>query len=252
MSGDLKIRSLSVRYDSVPALKNINLDLAEGEILAVLGANGAGKSSLLKTISGLVKAESGSIEYSGQDLFAAQAHNLVRMGIAHVPEGRRVFSTLTVEENLRLGVHALRDLKAGAEYLVSREKCFNLFPILKERRKQLAGTLSGGEQQMLAIARALVSKPRLLLLDEPSLGLAPIVIKDIFKTIASIRKDEGISILLVEQNARQALAVADRAVILELGAVVMEGKASDMAGDEGIKAAYLGGHAIKAGKATVT
>ena len=244
MSGDLRIRSLSVRYDAVPALKCLNLDLAEGEILAVLGANGAGKSTLLKTISGLVKAEAGTVEYSGVDLFSEQPHNLVRLGIAHVPEGRRVFSTLTVDENLRLGVHALRDLKAGAEYQTSRERCFALFPILAERRRQLAGTLSGGEQQMLAIARALVAKPRLLLLDEPSLGLAPIVMKDIFKTIAAIRREEGISILLVEQNARQALAVADRAIILELGSVVMEGKADQLANDEGLKAAYLGGHAV--------
>ncbi len=245
MSAALKIRNLSVRYDSVAALSGIDLDLAEGEILAVLGANGAGKSTLLKTISGLVKAEAGTIEYHGTDLFSVPPHNLVRMGIAHVPEGRRIFSTLTVDENLRLGVHAVRDLKAGAEYQKSRERCFAMFPILAQRSRQLAGTLSGGEQQMLAIARALVSKPRLLLLDEPSLGLAPIVIKEIFKTIASIRKEEGISILLVEQNARQALEVADRAMILELGKTALEGKAADLVDDEGIKAAYLGGHAVK-------
>ncbi len=246
MSGALKIRSLSVRYGAVQALKSIDLDLAEGEIVAVLGANGAGKSTLLKTISGIEKAESGSIEYAGTDLLSVPAHNLVRLGIAHVPEGRRVFATLSVEENLRLGVHALRDRSAGAEYEKTRAYCFALFPILKERRKQLAGTLSGGEQQMLAIARALVAKPKLLLLDEPSLGLAPIVMKEIFKTIAAIRKEEGLSILLVEQNARQALAVADRALILELGSVVMAGKAADLAGDENLKAAYLGGHAVKA------
>jgi len=245
VSASLQIRSLSVRYDTVAALQGISLELAEGEILAVLGANGAGKSTLLKTISGLVKAESGSVEYAGENLFAVPPHDLVRRGIAHVPEGRRVFSTLTVEENLRLGVHALRDLKAGADYGKSREHCFELFPILKQRRRQLAGTLSGGEQQMLAIARALVAKPRLLLLDEPSLGLAPIVMKDIFRTIAAIRKEEGISILLVEQNAKQALSVADRALILELGKAAMEGKAADLAGDESIKAAYLGGHAVK-------
>lgn len=245
MSESLQIRSLSVRYGAVAALKGIDLDLGEGEILAVLGANGAGKSTLLKTISGLVKAESGTVEYSGRDLFSEQPHNLVRLGVAHVPEGRRVFSTLTVEENLRLGVHALRDRPAGAEYAASRDHCFSLFPILKERRKQLAGTLSGGEQQMLAIARALVSKPRLLLLDEPSLGLAPIVIKDIFRTIAEIRAEEGLSILLVEQNARQALSVADRAIILELGSIALSGKAADLAADGDIKAAYLGGHAVR-------
>jgi branched-chain amino acid transport system ATP-binding protein len=245
-NGDLKIRSLSVRYETVSALKGLDIDLPEGEILAVLGANGAGKSTLLKTISGLVKAEAGTVEYAGQDLFAVQPHNLVRLGIAHVPEGRRVFSTLTVEENLRMGVHALRGAAAGKAYPVTRDRCFELFPILKERKSQLAGTLSGGEQQMLAIARALVAKPRLLLLDEPSLGLAPIVIKDIFRTIAAIRKEEGISILLVEQNARQALAVADRAVILELGAIALAGKASELANDEGLKAAYLGGHAVVA------
>jgi len=250
MSEALRIRSLSVRYGTVQAIKKLDLDLAEGEILAVLGANGAGKSTLLKTISGLIKAESGSVHYGETDLFSVQPHNLVRLGIAHVPEGRRVFSTLTVEENLRLGVHALRDKSAGAEYTKSRDHCFSLFPILKARRRQLAGTLSGGEQQMLAIARALVAKPRLLLMDEPSLGLAPIVIKEIFRTIASIRREEGLSILLVEQNARQALAVADRAIILELGAVAMEGKAADLANDEGLKAAYLGGHAVRtAGRA---
>ncbi len=246
MSGALKIRSLSVRYGAVQALKSIDLDLAEGEIVAVLGANGAGKSTLLKTISGIERAESGSIEYAGTDLLSVPAHNLVRLGIAHVPEGRRVFATLSVEENLRLGVHALRNMSAGAEYEKSRGYCFALFPILKERSKQLAGTLSGGEQQMLAIARALVAKPKLLLLDEPSLGLAPIVMKEIFKTIAAIRKEEGLSILLVEQNARQALAVADRALILELGSVVMSGKAADLAVNENLKAAYLGGHAVKA------
>lgn len=250
MSAALKIRSLSVRYGAVAALEKIDLDLGEGEIVAVLGANGAGKSTLLKTISGIEKAEGGTIEYDGTDLLSVPPHNLVRLGIAHVPEGRRVFATLTVEENLRLGVHALRDRPAGAEYEKTREYCFSIFPILKERRKQLAGTLSGGEQQMLAIARALVAKPRLLLLDEPSLGLAPIVIKEIFKTIAAIRREEGISILLVEQNARQALALADRALILELGSIVMSGKAADLANDEGLKAAYLGGHAVKAAAKT--
>jgi len=245
MSAVLRIRDLSVRYGTVQAIKKLDLDLAEGEILAVLGANGAGKSTLLKTISGLTKAESGSVRYGETDLFSVPPHNLVRLGIAHVPEGRRVFSTLTVEENLRLGVHSLRDRSAGAEYATSRDYCFSLFPILKARRRQLAGTLSGGEQQMLAIARALVAKPRLLLMDEPSLGLAPIVIKEIFKTIAAIRREEGLSILLVEQNARQALAVADRAIILELGAVAMQGNARDLANDEGLKAAYLGGHAVR-------
>ncbi|GAB1483653.1 ABC transporter ATP-binding protein [Treponema sp.] len=247
MSSNLQIRNLSVRYDAVSALKKVDLDLAEGEILAVLGANGAGKSTLLKTISGLVKSETGSIEYAGQNLFTIQPHSLVHLGLAHVPEGRRVFSTLTVEENLKMGVHALRHKKAGSDFEKSREHCFTLFPILKARRKQLAGTLSGGEQQMLAIARALVSKPRLLLMDEPSLGLAPIFIKEIFKTIADIRREEGLSILLVEQNARQALSVADHAIILELGSVVMAGKAADIANDEALKAAYLGGHALKKG-----
>ncbi len=245
MNSSLSIKGLMVRYGAVEALKGIDLDLADGEIVAVLGANGAGKSSLLKTISGLVKADSGTIHYRDTDLLSVPAHTLIRLGIAHVPEGRRVFATLSVEENLRLGVYALRDKPAGAEYKKSLERCFTLFPILKKRRRQLAGTLSGGEQQMLAIARALVSKPRLLLLDEPSLGLAPIVIKDIFRTIASIRREDGISILLVEQNARQALAVADRALILELGTIVLSGKASELADDDSLKAAYLGGHALK-------
>ena len=244
MSDALQIRSLTVRYGAVEALRKLDLDLQEGEMLAVLGANGAGKSTLLKTISGLVKADSGSAVYKGTDLFSVEPHNLVRLGIAHVPEGRRVFSTLTVEENLRLGVYALRDQAAGAEFPRSRDRCFELFPILKERRRQLAGTLSGGEQQMLAIARALVSKPRLLLLDEPSLGLAPIVIKSIFKTIAEIRQESRIAILLVEQNARQALAVADRAIILELGRVALSGPCDELSKDEGLKAAYLGGHAL--------
>ena len=248
MNAALRIRSLSVRYGTVAALKGIDLDLEEGEIVAVLGANGAGKSTLLRTISGLEKAESGTIEYAGIDLRSVPPHSLVRLGIAHVPEGRRVFATLSVEENLRLGVHALRDLSAGAEYVRNRDRCFDLFPILRKRRSQLAGTLSGGEQQMLAIARALVSKPRLLLMDEPSLGLAPIVMKEIFRTISSIRRESGLSILLVEQNARQALAVADRALILELGSVALSGSTAELADDEALKAAYLGGHAARTEK----
>jgi branched-chain amino acid transport system ATP-binding protein len=239
----LSVENLVIKFGVLEALKGVSLELQEGEIAAVLGANGAGKTTLLRAISGLCSPDSGSITLNGRDLSKIPAHQLIREGIAHVPEGRHVFSTLSVEENLRIGVYGVRDLPAGKDYAKTRDFVYRLFPILKDRRRQLAGTLSGGEQQMLAIGRALVAKPRLLILDEPSLGLAPIVIKDIFKVIRQIHQTEGVSILLVEQNARQALSVAQRAYILELGRVALSGAAADLEKDERVRQAYLGGAA---------
>ncbi len=240
----LEIASLSLSFGPLKALKDIDISVESGAIVAVLGANGAGKTSLLKSVSGLYRPQSGSIRFDGMDLLSMPPHSLIRHGISHVPEGRRVFPTLTVEENLRLGVFALRRAPVGRAYKASRDWCFELFPILKDRRNQFAGTLSGGEQQMLAIARGLVSKPRLLLLDEPSLGLAPIVIKDIFRAVRQIHTEEGVTILLVEQNAKQALSIAKSAYILELGGIAFKGGAEELARDERIREAYLGGKAV--------
>jgi branched-chain amino acid transport system ATP-binding protein len=242
----LEIESLCVAFGPLDALKDVSLSVGKGEIVAVLGANGAGKTTLLKTISGLYAPRSGRLSFDGRDLRSLPPHTLIRHGISHVPEGRRVFPTLTVEENLRLGVYGVRGMAAGKGYARNRDMAFELFPILKERARQFSGTLSGGEQQMLAIARGLVSKPRLLLLDEPSLGLAPIVIKDIFRAIKRIHEEEGITILLVEQNARQALSVSSRAYILELGAIAISGSSAQLANDERVREAYLGGKALKA------
>lgn len=240
----LSVDSLCVAFGPLEALKSVSVEVGQGQIIAVLGANGAGKTTLLRTISGLSSPLSGSIRFEGTDLTAQPPHGLIRLGISHVPEGRRVFPTLTVEENLRLGVFGVRGSPSGRSFARNRDMCFELFPILKERRRQFSGTLSGGEQQMLAIARGLVSKPRLLLLDEPSLGLAPIVVKDIFRAIGKIHAEEGVSILLVEQNARQALSVASYAYILELGRVAAEGKAAELERDERVREAYLGGKAL--------
>jgi branched-chain amino acid transport system ATP-binding protein len=241
----LEVSSLCVAFGPLDALKDVSVSVEAGQIIAVLGANGAGKTTLLRSISGLNAPRSGSIVFDGVDLSAIAPHDLIKRGISHVPEGRRVFPTLTVEENLRLGVFGVRRTPAGRSFAKNRDMCFELFPILKERRRQFAGTLSGGEQQMLAIARGLVSKPRLLLLDEPSLGLAPIVVKDIFRAIRQIHAEEGVSILLVEQNAKQALSVSSRAYILELGKVAVAGRSEDLAKDERVREAYLGGKALQ-------
>ena len=244
MATVLAIKNLVVNYGAVQALKGVDVELGEHDIVAVLGANGAGKTTLLKSISRIQPIKGGSITLKGRDLATVQAFRLAGLGIAHVPEGRHVFSTLTTEENLNLGAYGVRSLPAGKELEKTKEWIFTLFPILKERRKQLAGTLSGGEQQMLAIGRGLISKPRVLLLDEPSLGLAPIIVQEIFRVIRQIHEEEGVSILLVEQNARKALGIARYGYILELGKVAIEGNACDLKDDERVRAAYLGGSKV--------
>jgi branched-chain amino acid transport system ATP-binding protein len=234
----LEIRDLHVFYGNIEALKGITIEADPGQIVAILGGNGAGKTTTLRTISGLLRPRTGSITYGGKSLIGLEAHLIVAMGLSHVPEGRRIFSILTVEENLNLGGYLIRsDRKLVDERKASISK---LFPRLAERRTQLAGTLSGGEQQMLAIGRALMSGPKVLMLDEPSLGLSPILARSVLKTVREIANG-GTAVLLVEQNARQALAIADRAYVIEVGRVVLEGAASTLAGDERVQKAYLGG-----------
>lgn len=232
----LKIENLHTFYGHVHALKGINLEVEEGEIVTLIGANGAGKSTTLRTISGLVRPREGRIEFNGHLLNHVPAHQIVQMGISHVPEGRRIFTTLTVMENLMMGAYTVRDERVIKENL---ERVFALFPRLAERKNQLGGTLSGGEQQMLTIGRALMARPRLLLLDEPSLGLAPMLVKAIFETIREINAG-GTTILLVEQNARAALKIAHRAYVLETGRVVLSGPAQELMKDERVRKAYLG------------
>ncbi|BCR05826.1 ABC transporter ATP-binding protein [Desulfuromonas versatilis] len=233
----LEIKDLHVKYGNVEALHGINLHVNEGEIVSVLGANGAGKSTTLMSISGLVKASGGSIVFDGMELSKMPAHKIVAAGVAQVPEGRRVFGTLTVHENLKLGSFTNRDL---AHIKQTEEWIYQLFPVLAQRRSQLAGTLSGGEQQMLAIGRALMAKPRILLLDEPSLGLAPILVKAIFKTLQEINQS-GLTVVLVEQNARAALRLAHRGYVLEVGRVVLEDSAENLLANPDVQNAYLGG-----------
>mgnify|MGYP000412771306 CR=1 FL=1 len=232
----LRIENLHTYYGHVHALKGIDLEVEEGEIVTLIGANGAGKSTTLRTISGLVRPREGHVEFNGQVLNHVPAHRIVQMGVCHVPEGRRIFTTLTVMENLMMGAYALKDEQAIRENL---QRVFDLFPRLAERKNQLGGTLSGGEQQMLTIGRALMSRPRLLLLDEPSLGLAPMLVKAIFETIREINA-RGTTILLVEQNARAALKIAHRAYVLETGRVVLSGPAQELMQDERVRKAYLG------------
>ncbi|MDO7488022.1 ABC transporter ATP-binding protein [Peribacillus sp. NPDC096622] len=234
----LKIEDINVYYGNIQALKGISLSINEGEIVTLIGANGAGKSTLLKSISGLLKPKQGQIIYEGQSIGGKAAQSIVKMGISHVPEGRRVFANMTVEENLQLGAYLRKD-KAGIKQ--DMEKVYELFPRLLERLKQQSGTLSGGEQQMLAMGRALMAKPRLLLLDEPSMGLAPLLVKQIFNIIEEINKT-GTTILLVEQNANLALSIADRAYVVETGRIVLSGKSEELTASEEIKNAYLGGH----------
>ncbi|MCS6906362.1 MAG: ABC transporter ATP-binding protein [Anaerolineales bacterium] len=226
-------------------MKGISLQLQEGEIIAVLGANGAGKTTLLKVISGLVPIKSGVVRLMGQDLSKYLPHQLAALGMAHIPEGRRIFATLTVEENLNLGTWGVRHKLSERQIRETKEWIFTLFPILRERRKQLAGTLSGGEQQMLAIGRGLISKPKILLLDEPSLGLAPILVQEIFRVIRQIHEEEKVSILLVEQNARKALSIANYGYILETGKIAIQGTAAELRENEHVKAAYLGGTRLR-------
>lgn len=232
----LVIKDLNLYYGGIHALKDINLKVMEGEIITLIGANGAGKTSTLRAISGLEKIKSGSITFDGKPINEVQAHKLVAGGLSHVPEGRKIFGNLTVMENLELGAYLRKDKE---EVKKDYELIFDKFPILKERIKQNAGTLSGGQQQMLAIGRALMNRPKMLLLDEPSMGLAPMVVKQIFDTIVEINKT-GTTILLVEQNANMALSIADRAYVLETGSVVLEGDAKELMKNDKIRAAYLG------------
>lgn len=233
----LKVDNINVYYGNIQALKGVSLEVKQGEIVTLIGANGAGKSTLLKTLSGLLKPKQGSIEYLGSSIAKKPAQSIVKVGISHVPEGRRVFSNMTVEENLDLGAYLRNDRQGIAKDL---KRVFELFPILLERRKQSAGTLSGGEQQMLAMGRAIMAKPKLLLLDEPSMGLAPLMVKTIFEIIKEISAT-GTTILLVEQNAHMALSIADRAYVIETGKVVLSGDAKELQVSEELKAAYLGG-----------
>ena len=233
----LVLEDIHLSYGAVKALKGVNLEIKEGEIVALLGANGAGKTSTLNAISGTAKISSGKMTFGDLDLAKVPAHKIVSHGLAHCPEGRRIFAEMTVMENLDLGAYQLKDKSLYDELL---EKNFNYFPRLKERMKQKGGTLSGGEQQMLAVARALMSKPKLLMLDEPSLGLAPLIVNKIFEIIRQINKEENVTIFLVEQNANEALRQADRAYIIETGQTTMSGKASDLLNDDRVKEAYLG------------
>ena len=234
----LEVNDLNVYYGAIHAIKNISFEIKKGEIVTLIGANGAGKTSTLHAVSGLLPLKSGEVSLNGVNITGVEAHKLVSQGMAHVPEGRRIFTELTVLENLEIGAYTRNDKDGIKEDL---EKMFVLFPRLAERKKQLAGTMSGGEQQMLAIARALMSKPTILLMDEPSMGLAPLLVQEIFKIIERINKEEGVTILLVEQNAHMALSVANRAYVLETGEIIKEGAGKDLLDDPDIKKAYLGG-----------
>jgi branched-chain amino acid transport system ATP-binding protein len=233
----LVVEGLDVHYGAVHALKGVSLKVEPGEIVTLIGANGAGKTTLLRTISGIVPASEGRITFEGRDLRKLPAHEIVALGVSQSPEGRMVFANLSAEDNLELGAYRRKD-RAGIA--ADREAVFQLFPRLKERRRQLSGTLSGGEQQMLAIGRALMSRPRLLLLDEPSLGIAPLLVRDIFKNIVEINR-RGVTVLLVEQNAHMALGIAQRGYVLETGRVVLEDAAAKLAANDEVRAAYLGG-----------
>ena len=232
----LKVSGLNVFYGAIHAIHDVSLEVREGEIVSLIGANGAGKTTILHTITGLKKASSGQILLQDADLLATEPHKIVTMGMAHVPEGRRIFASMTVEENLEMGAFFRKDKGAARSDM---EDVFQRFPRLRERRRQLAGTLSGGEQQMLAMGRAIMSRPKILLLDEPSMGLSPLLVKEIFKIIQELNQS-GITVLLVEQNAKMALSIANRAYVLETGNVVMEGGAREMLGNDQVRKAYLG------------
>jgi len=232
----LKVKDVHVYYGAIHALKGVSFSIEKGELVTLLGANGAGKTTTLKTLSGLLRLHSGGIELEGVSLNGADPHEIVQRGVGHSPEGRKIFPRFTVLENLHIGGYTRSKQSLGPEI----ERVFELFPRLKERQKQVAGTLSGGEQQMLAIGRALVARPKLLLLDEPSMGLAPKIVEQILETIASINKS-GVTVLLVEQNAAMALAISHRGYVLETGEVVLQGSASELAGNDFVRQAYLGG-----------
>ena len=231
----LKIDDIHVYYGAIHAIKGVSFEVKEGEIVALIGANGAGKSTILKTVSGLMHPRSGHISFCGEDIAHTDAYKLLRHGLAHVPEGRRIFQQMTVQDNLEMGAYIHKEVNKD-----DLERVFNYFPRLKERRKQIAGTLSGGEQQMLAMSRALMSRPKLMMLDEPSMGLAPILIDQIFEIVKQLHKD-GTTILLVEQNASKALEIADRAYVLETGKVILSGTGKELASSDDVKKAYLGG-----------
>lgn len=233
----LVVENLNVSYGMIHAIHDVSLKVAKGTIVAFIGANGAGKTTILRTISRLKKADSGKITLDGVDLLAKEAHMIIELGMSHVPEGRQVFATMTVEENLEMGAYPLKDKKRIKENL---KEIYEKFPRLRERRKQLAGTLSGGEQQMLATARALMTNPRIILMDEPSMGLSPILVNEIFSIIKEI-KQTGTTVLLVEQNAKMALSIADYAYVIETGRIVLEGEAKKLLENDAIKKAYLGG-----------
>ena len=234
----LKVSDINVYYGAIHALKGISFHVEEGEIVSLIGANGAGKTTTMQTISGLLRSRTGSITFRDTEISKTEPHKIVRMGLAQVPEGRRVFSTMTVQENLEMGAYILSG-KKGATTAQDLEMVFDRFPRLKERRRQVAGTLSGGEQQMLAIGRALMSHPSMLLLDEPSMGLAPLLVQEIFDCIQQVNKG-GTTIVLVEQNAKMALSVSHRAYVLETGTIVLEGPAADLLANDQVKHAYLG------------
>jgi branched-chain amino acid transport system ATP-binding protein len=231
----LKVTGIETYYGKIQALKGINLEVEQGKIVTILGANGAGKTTTMKTIAGIIKPKKGTVEFLGEDVTGLRADQLVTKGISLVPEGRAILSSMTVIENLEMGAYHRSDKEVGKDI----EEVMKHFPILKERKNQLGGTLSGGQQQMLAIARAILSRPKLLLLDEPSMGLAPLIVADIFKIIREI-KDDGTTVLLVEQNAKQALKIADYGYVMETGKVIIQGKAEDLLVDPRIVEAYLG------------
>lgn len=231
----LEVKGLNVFYGMIHALRDVSFEVGEGEVVALIGANGAGKTTTLHTVTGLLPAKSGSVTFMGKDITKKPGHEIVRLGIGHVPEGRRVFAGLTVAENLRMGAYT----RPKSEIDGSLAEVYARFPRLEERQKQLAGTLSGGEQQMLAMGRALMAKPRILLLDEPSMGLSPLFVSEVFKIIEEVSK-AGTTVLLVEQNAKKALSIADRAYVLETGRIATSGRASDLMNDDSIKKAYLG------------
>ena len=231
----LEIKDLHVSYGGIQALRGVSLNVPDGKIVTLIGANGAGKSTTLKTISGLLKPRTGDVLYKGKSIKGVRAHKIVESGLAQVPEGRHVFLHMTVDENLDMGAYT----QPASTIAANKEKVFTLFPRLKERRKQLAGTMSGGEQQMLAMGRALMCKPKMLLLDEPSMGLSPLLVKEIFKIIRQVNRN-GVTVLLVEQNAKMALEIANRAYVLETGTIKMEGEATELANNIEVRKAYLG------------
>lgn len=232
----LEVKDLNVYYGMIQALKGISFEVNEGEVIALIGANGAGKTTTLHALTGLIPVKSGSIVFEGADIRKTPGHKIVSMGMAHVPEGRRVFAQLSVYENLKMGAYTRKDKEEIKETL---EMVYKRFPRLKERKNQLAGTLSGGEQQMLAMGRALMSHPKMIVMDEPSMGLSPIYVNEIFQIIKDVSAD-GVTVLLVEQNAKKALSIADRAYVLETGNIILQGDAKELMNDESVKKAYLG------------